>query len=254
MEGGRREEGPSPPLPEYELSKTDRNSKISINSQAKAEKHMQNNTEYIDKETEKKILVIAIMIILSFIIVILSAIIVIQNSGDPEYDARLEELMADELEIEKKWLVDPERIPYDLSKAKSVHIEQTYINFSPEIRVRKLNHGLSYVFCVKYGLTEDGLQRNETETDITAEEYQELVKKKEGNTINKTRYQFMADGELVAIDIFEGDLEGLAYMEIEFANMEEALAYETPDWVIKDVTDDVNYKNGHLARFGIPQE
>ena len=81
-----------------------------------------------------------------------------------------------------------------------------------------------------------------------------LVKKKEGNTIYKTRDQLLADGEIVAIDIFEGDLSGLAYMEIEFANMDEALAYETPDWVIKDVTDDVNYKNGHLARFGIPQE
>ena len=98
------------------------------------------------------------------------------------------------------------------------------------------------------------MQRNEVETQVTREEYLELVKKKEGNTIYKTRYQLLADGEIVAIDIFEGDLSGLAYMEIEFANMDEALAYETPDWVIKDVTDDVNYKNGHLARFGIPRE
>ena len=47
-------------------------------------------------------------------------------------------------------------------------------------------------------------------------------------------------------------MEGLAYLEIEFENQEEALNFETPDWVIKDVTDDVNYKNGYLARYGIP--
>ena len=43
-------------------------------------------------------------------------------------------------------------------------------------------------------------------------------------------------------------------MEIEFKTKEESDNYNTPDWVIKDVTDNVNYKNGHLARFGIPEE
>ena len=42
-------------------------------------------------------------------------------------------------------------------------------------------------------------------------------------------------------------------MEIEFLNMEEATAFVTPEWVIADVTDDVRYKNGHLARYGIPK-
>ena len=59
---------------------------------------------------------------------------------------------------------------------------------------------------------------------------------------------------MIAIDIFHGELDGLAYMEIEFPTLEESLAFDTPDWVIKDVTDDIDYKNGHLARFGIPQK
>ena len=57
---------------------------------------------------------------------------------------------------------------------------------------------------------------------------------------------------LLAIDIFSGELDGLAYLEIEFENQEEANAFTTPDWVIKDVTSDLNYKNGYLARYGIP--
>ena len=43
-------------------------------------------------------------------------------------------------------------------------------------------------------------------------------------------------------------------MEIEFANEKESREYKEPDWVIKDVTSDINYKNGHLARYGIPKE
>ena len=81
-----------------------------------------------------------------------------------------------------------------------------------------------------------------------------MIKKKEGKTIHKTRYQFLDGDYVVAIDIFSGELEGLAYMEIEFANEDEANKFKTPSWVIKDVTDDVRYKNGHLARYGIPKD
>ena len=29
--------------------------------------------------------------------------------------------------------------------------------------------------------------------------------------------------------------------------------YGTPSWVLKDVTTDLNYKNGYLSRYGIPK-
>ena len=94
--------------------------------------------------------------------------------------------------------------------------------------------------------------RDEIEVFITQEEYNNLMKKQEGNTIYKTRYQFLDGDYLLAVDIFSGELEGLAYLEIEFENQEEADNFQTPNWVIKDVTSDLNYKNGHLARYGIP--
>lgn len=131
-------------------------------------------------------------------------------------------------------------------------IEQKYICFSPEIRVRRINDGQQYSFAVKTNMTSDGMTRDEMEKNITKEEYENLVAKKEGNTVYKTRYQLLDGDYLIAIDIFDEQLEGLAYLEIEFENQEEALNFETPDWVIKDVTDDVNYKNGYLARYGIP--
>lgn len=55
--------------------------------------------------------------------------------------------------IEKKWVVNKDKIPYDLSNSEITKIEQTYICFSPEIRVRKINDGEEYTFAVKNNMT-----------------------------------------------------------------------------------------------------
>ena len=171
------------------------------------------------------------------------------------YKDRIRDVLADDVEIERKWLIKDEDIPYKLDgdKVEVYDIQQTYICFDPEMRVRNYNNGVSYEFTMKTNMTKDGLIRDEVNIDINKEQYDNLIKKKEGNTIHKTRYQFYDKGEIIAIDIFHGDLDGLAYMEIEFASKEESDNYKEPDWVIKDVTDDINYKNGHLARYGIPK-
>ena len=116
-----------------------------------------------------------------------------------------------------------------------------------------MTNGQSFEFTIKNNMSDDGLIRDEINIDITKKQYDNLVKKKEGITINKTRYQFYEDGQLIAIDIFHGELDGLAYMEIEFRTEEESNNYKETKWVIKDVTSDINYKNGHLARYGIPK-
>ena len=172
-----------------------------------------------------------------------------------EYQNGINEILADEYEIEKKWLISADEIPYDLNNAEKIKIEQTYICFSPEIRVRKLNDGQQYTFTMKRNMTEDGLTRDEFEIEITEEEYNNLVVKKVGNTIYKTRYQLLGnEGEIMAFDIFSGDLEGLAYLEVEFSNQEKAESYKEPEWIIKNVTADLRYKNASLAQYGIPKE
>ena len=171
-----------------------------------------------------------------------------------DYIDAIKKIDADDVEIEKKWLIDKERIPYNLSWVEHViEIEQTYVCFSPEMRLRKYDSGASYEFTVKSNMRSDGLARDETNIAITEDEYNDIIKNKQGNTIHKTRYQFMDEGQVIAIDIFHGDLDGLAYMEIEFPDFSAAEKYQTPDWVIADVTSDIRYKNGHLARYGIPE-
>lgn len=201
---------------------------------------------------QKVINSIIILLVLCIILLILFGIKKIVHQI--KYDNTIKEIMSDDVEIEKKWLISPKDIPYNLSNAEIFEIEQTYISFSPEIRVRKINEGQEYTFAVKTNLTSDGMIRDELEDSITEDEYNNLLKKKEGNTIHKTRYQFLDGNYLVAIDIFSGELKGLAYMEIEFNNKEEANNFQTPFWVIKDVTNDIRYKNGYLARYGIPKD
>lgn len=195
------------------------------------------------------ILLIAITVV-TIILIYFSKEIIYKNY----YNDKINGILSDNIEIEKKWLIDKNKIPLELSNAEVFEIEQTYISFSPEIRVRKINNGEEYSFAVKTSMTADGLERKELEENITEEEYNSLIKKKEGNTIYKTRYQFLYEGNIYAIDIFEGQLEGLAYLEIEFASKEEANKFNKPDWVIKDVTNDIRYKNGFLARYGVPSE
>ena len=172
------------------------------------------------------------------------------------YNNRITQILSDDQEVERKWLIKSEEIPYHLSgmNVEVYDILQTYLCFNPEMRVRKYNNGESYEYTIKTNMTADGMVRDEANIDIDEEQYENLLSKKEGMTIHKTRYQFYEDNQLIAIDIFHDELEGLAYMEIEFPNREESEAYVEPNWVVKDVTADINYKNGHLARFGIPKE
>lgn len=201
----------------------------------------------------KKLILWFTIIFIVIIFIIIFTILIKKFIYYINYSNKTHSVMSDAVEIEKKWLIDKEKIPYNLSNAEIIEIEQTYICFSPEIRVRKINNGEYYTFAVKTNITSDGMTRNKIEETISEEEYNNLISKREGNTIHKIRYQFLDnDNNLLAIDIFKGELGGLAYLEIEFENQEVANNFQTPNWVIKDVTDNLNYKNGYLARYGIP--
>ena len=155
-------------------------------------------------------------------------------------------------EIERKWLVDKSKIPFDLSKARKLNLKQAYISYSPTIRIRSTNDE-SFVLCVKTKPEKGSLARAEFEVNISCEQYENLLKKIEGNIISKTRYCIEDNGYTMEFDIFDGDLRGLCYMEIEFESEEEAINFPDPEWVIKDVSFDHRYKNTALSKNGKPE-
>ncbi len=197
------------------------------------------------------------IVICIFILIVIAALVynVLTIYNSIGYEQRITEILSDDKEIERKWLINKDDVPNNLndSNMQIFEIKQTYICFDPEMRVRDYNNGQSYEFTMKNNMSIDGLIRDEINIDITKEQYDNLVKKQEGATIYKTRYQFYDNEQIIAIDIFHENLDGLAYMEIEFKTEEESRNYKEPQWVIKDVTSDINYKNGHLARYGIPK-
>ena len=152
------------------------------------------------------------------------------------------------MEIERKWLIDREKLPYDLSQLEKKELEQCYISFTPVIRIRKVNGGKRYILTVKSA--EAGISREEFELPLTAEQYDFLYQKHEGNVIWKTRYLKKEGEYTLEIDIFSGDLAGLCYQEVEFPDEESAGNYRTPDYAIKEVSRCEEYSNAALARKG----
>ena len=162
------------------------------------------------------------------------------------------------MEIERKWLIRKESIPFRLDELPNFHVEQQYISFYPSIRIRNIDHGEQYILTVKTRPADGSdpvLSHNEYETPITREEYDNLKKLVDGKTIEKRRYLRKEDSGLtLEIDLFEGEFRGLAYLEIEFPNEEEARNFPDPPWVEREVTREKEYKNAALAQCGLPSD
>lgn len=156
------------------------------------------------------------------------------------------------LEIERKFLVDMNKVPYDFSVLDNKKIEQGYILHDPEIRVRGVTDE-TYYMTIK-STTADPMVRNEVELKISKEAYLKLMERNDVYKINKTRYSVVENNNKYEIDVYGGRLAGLTCLEVEFNTKEEADSFLPPSWVKKEVTNDIRYRNGFLAKNDIPQE
>lgn len=145
------------------------------------------------------------------------------------------------LEIEKKFLLN--EIP-NLSDCFFEEIEQGYLSFVPEIRIRKKG-GKFYITSKGEGTQ----TRAELETEINDTTYSILSLLVQGRVIKKTRYQIPLKEDLIAeLDIYHDDLEGLFTVETEFCSEKQAQEFISPEWFGEDVTEEKKYKNKNLAR------
>lgn len=152
------------------------------------------------------------------------------------------------VEIERKFLV---RDMPDLSKYPVRLIEQAYLNYSPTIRIR---HDQSDT-AEKYELTYKGsgiYAHQEDNLPIDAATYQHLLEKHDGSIIRKKRYMIPVGKYTAELDVFEGDLSGLVFLEVEFPTEEEERRFIAPSWFGEDVTSTGLYSNARLAKSGLP--
>jgi adenylate cyclase len=158
-------------------------------------------------------------------------------------------------EIERKFLVNslawltPDLVPDE--------IIQGYLSYaSPrqsEVRVRAQNiaGNLRGTITVKSAGT---LSRDENEVEISPMTALDLLSAcSKGALIKKHRYKVPEEGGLVfEVDIYQGAHEGLIVAEIELPH--EMAQFVYPDWLGKDVTEELPYKNSSLSRFGCPRK
>lgn len=151
------------------------------------------------------------------------------------------------MEIERKFLV--KECPKNIDEYECISMEQTYISVNPTIRLRRENE--KYILTVKgSGL----ISREEFELEITKEQYDNLLLKRETPFVKKKRYKIPLENNLIAeLDIYFEDLEGLMTVEVEFLTENMALNFIPPKWFGKDVTMDNRYKNTNLSTCGIPK-
>ena len=186
---------------------------------------------------------------------------IIDNStGFEEKMRRLEEEIAIFLgeerpyEMERKFLI---RFP-DLAWLEKnplchrVDIDQTYLvsDDNEEIRVRRRGEKGNYIYYETHKRILDGMKRMSTETRLSKSEYRRLLKNADPKrrTIHKKRYCLTYDNQYFEIDIYPF-WEDKAILEIELRDEKTPIRFPEEIQVIREVTDDPEYKNAALARY-----
>lgn len=162
------------------------------------------------------------------------------------------------LEIERKYLIRYPDVDFlrSVRGVREIKIVQDYLTPDENGYARRIriwdDGGLHYFFTRKKRLK--AMVNEETEEEITGEEYERLLAQKDPgrNTIRKTRFRIPEAGHIFEIDVFEFWTRQ-AYLEVELTSEDES--FEIPDYieVIREVTSDRRYTNGALAR-NVPKE
>ena len=167
--------------------------------------------------------------------------------------------MRTELEIERKYLIRMPDEAYLAAMPGCViwDVEQTYLNRGADgssRRVRRIVVGgaVKYLFTSKRRV--DAMSCEETEGEISAEEYAALAKQAdpERRPVAKRRYRIPYEGQLLEVDVYRF-WSDRATLEIELKD--ESQPVKLPEWlnVIREVTGEDAYKNLNLA-LHVPME
>ncbi|MDK2771018.1 MAG: CYTH domain-containing protein [Flavobacterium sp.] len=146
------------------------------------------------------------------------------------------------IEIERKFLVNNNSFLDDFSRSN--RIVQGYLSSHPERTVRVRIKGENGYLTIK-GKSE-GFSRYEWEKEIDALEADKLLQLCEPGIIDKIRYDVIVGTHVYEVDVFYGENEGLILAEIELQSENET--FEKPEWLGKEVTEDIKYYNSYLSK------
>jgi len=143
-------------------------------------------------------------------------------------------------EIERKYLL--KNNDWRKLSTSSFKIKQGYLNSNIERTVRVRRIGDKALLTIKS--KNEGITRSEYEYEIPVEDAISLLDLCEKPIIEKTRSIVVFENKTWEIDEFEGENKGLIIAEIELSSENEK--FILPDWIGKEVSDDVRYYNSSL--------
>ena len=156
------------------------------------------------------------------------------------------------MEIERKFLLKEDvQQEIILNNLRSHQLIQYYVQVGEEEeRYRKQDN--LYFHTLKRRV-DGGLQREETETECTKDDFDANKRNIKGNIVEKKRYIFPYGEHKIEIDVYDGTLKGLIIGEVEFQTKNEADSFILPDFFGLEVTWDKRFKNQSLAINGLPE-
>ncbi|WP_316848213.1 CYTH domain-containing protein [Pedobacter psychrodurus] len=145
-------------------------------------------------------------------------------------------------EIERKFLIDQQKWD-QLSKPEGKLFRQGYLLTDKDKTIRVRATSTKGFLTIK-GQT-IGATRMEYEYEIPVTEATELLDHFSLSELSKTRYEIHFNGKLWEVDVFLGDNKGLIVAEIELESEDEA--FDLPDWISNEVTEEEKYYNSNLT-------
>lgn len=144
------------------------------------------------------------------------------------------------VEIERKFLVDRSKWSPNDQGTKMI---QAYLGVAPNPTVRVRLAGEKAFLTIKG--RSNSIARPEFEYEVPVEDADELFKLAISNPVEKIRYEVMHEGFLWEVDVFSGKNSGLVLAEIELESENQEFPY--PDWILKEVSNDMRYYNSYLS-------
>jgi len=147
------------------------------------------------------------------------------------------------MEIERKYLVDPERWLEHRNPTESSFMQQGYLSADPRCTVRIRMTEKNAKITIK-GETR-GISREEFEYSIPFSDAVDIIKLSVTPLIIKRRYRIKYEDFWWDVDEFFGDNEGLVLAEVELDQEGDMPA--VPPWAGAEVSEDPRYMNLALA-------
>lgn len=144
------------------------------------------------------------------------------------------------IEIERKFLVRGDA--WRVQASRRIAMDQGYLG-GDRCSVRVRLEGEIAMLNIKS--REAGAQRFEFEYPIPVQDAEDMLARLAGPRVTKMRHHVIVDGALFEVDEFAGANAGLIVAEIELDAVD--AAFPRPDWLGREVTDDVRFYNLHLA-------